>query len=60
MWKQMKDFAHTPAYSKPNVTQQSVEMGVLDRAQQAIQYEKLNEERKKRYEELYINEYMAR
>ncbi len=56
----MKDYSHNPGQNRPSVAQQSVEMGVQERAQQAKQQEKLNEERKKRYEELYINEYMAR
>ena len=56
----MKDYTHKPAYSKPTVAQQSVDMGNKDRQQQALQQEKLNEERKKKYEEIYMSEYMER
>ena len=31
-----------------------------DRAQQAMAQERLNEERKKMYEQIYLNEYMTR
>lgn len=36
MWKQMKDYSQSPAYSKPSVAQQSVEMGNKERQQQAL------------------------